>query len=519
MTASVTEIDALARRLMIHLVDETPLAPPFESIKDDDAGKAFAPRSDRQSRVRPLLAAVASVAIVAAGLVVFTQLRSAEPAATAPPTARQLPSVVPDGWVLDRVLGPGSFIETGIRPQITLYATPASPLGPIVAVIQYGSGTMSTDANVVEAETADGRRVVLSDTTIAGVRAIDIQATPSTWVTLNGRGVSDDTLIRLAETATVTTDGFARLETTALDQAGLTPAGEGTLMNLPFSGGRDWDPGSIPAGTTVSSYTSPDVDGHIDLNTYMATPFDRAALGLQFGPAQGQDDPQGWFRVDTGMDTTTGWFVEQHGYTHLVLGPTEATTAMRTILETLTPVDDESWVERAKALGSPTADETTPATTIAIDTTARSAAPAGPEREELSTRTELQGDGSRLLTVSDTSGNTTHLRVALIGRRLIVTPQDPAMAEYPVEQDIGNLTGPSSAVNFTPAGSLIVLTAPSTTAADHAEITNNGTTYVVELIQIEETYPIVIAVLLVGPSEDSNPEITLTANGQIVETL
>jgi hypothetical protein len=519
MTASVADIDALARRLMIQLVDETPLAPPFESIHHDDAGGGFVPRPGPPGRVRPLLAAVASVAIVAGGLGLVTYLRSAEPAATASPTAQQLPSVVPDGWVLDRVLGPGSFVETGLRPQITLYATSASPLGPIVAVVQYGSGPTSTSANIVETETADGRRVVLSDTYIAGVRAIDIQATPSSWVTLNGRDVSDDTLIVLAETASVTADGFARLDTTALEQAGLTPVGEGTLWNLPFSGGRDWDPGSIPAGTTVSSYMSPDVDGHIDLNTYMATPFDRAALGLHLGPAQRPEDPQGWFRVDTGMDTTTGWFVERDGYTHVVLGPTEATAAMRTILETLTPVDDATWVERAKALGSPTADETSAATTIAVDTTARSAAPAGPERQELSTRTELQDDGSRLLTISDTSGSATQLRVAFIGRRLIVTPQDPALAEFPVERDIGNLMGLSSAVNFTPAGSLIVLTAPSTTSADHAEITSGGTTYVVELIQIDDTYPIVIAVLLVGPDEDSNPQIVLTGNGQVVETL
>lgn len=290
-------------------------------------------------------------------------------------------------------------------------------------------------------------------------------------------------------------------------------------MNLPFSGGRDWDPGSIPAGTTVSSYTSPDVDGHIDLNTYIATPFDRAALGLNLGPAQRPEDPQGWFRVDTGMDTTTGWVVERDGYTHVVLGPTEAATAMRTIVETLTPTDDASWVERAKALGSPTPDETSPATTIVVDTTARSAAPAGSERRELNTRTEVQGDGSRLLTISDTNGSTTTVRVSFIGRRLIVTPQDPAMAEYSVEQDIGNLTGPSSAVNSTPAGSIVVLTAPISTLADQAEITNDGATYVIELTQIDDTYPIVIAVLLVGPSEDSDPEIVLAANGQVIETL
>lgn len=519
MTASVADIDALARRLMIQLVDETPLAPSFESIHQDGAQQGVVPRSGRQGRVRPLLVAVASVAIVAAGLGVVTQLRSAEPAATASSTEQQLPSVVPDGWVLDRVLGPGSFVETGMRPQITLYATSASPLGPIVAVVQYGSRPTSTNANIVETETTDGRRVVLSDTYIASVRAIDIQATPSTWVTLNGRDVSDDTLIRLAETATVNADGFARLDPTALEQAGLTPVGEGTLMNLPFSGGRDWDPGSIPAGTTVSSYTSPDVNGHIDLNTYIATPFDRAALGLLLGPAQRPEDPQGWFRVDTGMDTTTGWFVERNGYTHVVLGPTMAAAAMRNIVETLTPVDDASWAERAKALGSPTSDETSAATTIAVDTTARSAAPTGPERQKLSTRTEVQGDGSRLLTISGTNGTTSTLRVTFIGRRLIVTPRDPAMADFPVEQDIGNLMGPSSAVNSTPAGSLVVLTAPSSTPADHAEITNDGTTYVIELTQIDDTYPIVIAVLLVGPSEDSDPEILLTANGQVVETL
>jgi len=519
MTASVDDIDALARRLMIQLVDETPFAPPFESIHHDGAGGGFVPRPGPPGRVRPLLAAVASVAIVAGGLGAVTNLRSAEPAATASPTAQQLPSDVPDGWVLDRVLGPGSFVETGMRPQITMYATSASPLGPIVAVIQYGSGPTPTNANIVETETADGRRVVLSDTAIAGVRAIDIQATPSTWVTLNGRDVSDDTLIRLAETATVTADGFARLETTALEQTGLTPVGEGTLKNLPFSGGRDWDPGSIPAGTTVSSYTSPDVDGHIDLNTYIATPFDRAALGLHFAPSQRPEDPQGWFRVDTGMDTTTGWFVERNGYTHVVLGPTEASAAMRTILETLTPVDDASWVERAKALGSPTADETSAATTIVVDTTVRSAAPAGPERQELSTRTEALDDGSYLLTISDTSGTATQLQVAFIGRRLIVTPQEPALAELVVEQDIGNLMGPSAAATFTPAGSLTVVAAPSSTSADHAEITSGGTTYVVELIQLDDTYSIVIAVLLVGPDEDSYPQIVLTANGQVVETL
>ncbi len=519
MTASIAEIDALARRLMIQLVDETPLAPPFEAIHQDDAGEGFVPRPGPPGRVRPLLAAVASVAIVAGGLGLVTYLRSAEPAATASPTAQQLPSVVPDGWVLDRVLGPGSFVETGLRPQITLYATSASPLGPIVAVVQYGSAPTSTNANIVETETTDGRRVVLSDTYIAGVRAIDIQATPSTWVTLNGRDVSDDTLIRLAETATVTTDGFARLDATSLEQAGLTPVGEGTLMNLPFSGGRDWDPGSIPAGTTVTSYSSPGVEGHIDLNTYMATPFDRAAIGLHFAPAQRPEDPQGWHRVDTGMDTTTGWYVERDGYTHVVLGPTDATAAMRTILETLTPVGSDSWVERAKALGTPAADETSAATTIVVETTIRSAAPAGPERQELSTRTEALDDGSYLLTIRDTSGSATQLRAAFIGRRLIVTPQEPALAEFVVEQDIGNLTGPSAAATFTPAGSLTVVAVPSSTSADHAEITSGGTTYVVELIQPDDTYPIVIAVLLVGPDEDSNPQIVLTRNGQVVETL
>ena len=81
------------------------------------------------------------------------------------------------------------------------------------------------------------------------------------------------------------------------------------------------------------------------------------------------------------------------------------------------------------------------------------------------------------------------------------------------------MTGPSAAATFTPAGSLTVVAVPSSTSADHAEITSGGTTYVVELIQPDDTYPIVIAVLLVGPDEDSNPQIVLTRNGQVVETL
>jgi hypothetical protein len=235
MTASVADIDALARRLMIQLVDETPLAPPFESIHHDGAGGGFVPRPGPPGRVRPLLAAVASVAIVAGGLGLVTYLRAAEPAATASPTAQQLPSVVPDGWQLDRVLGPGSFVETGMRPQITLYATSASPLGPIVAVVQYGSGPTSTNANIVETETTDRRRVVLSDTYIAGVRAIDIQATPSTWVTLNGRDVSDDHR-RVRPTR------YKRARAGRTDTGGRRNADEPALQRRPGLGSRI-DPG------------------------------------------------------------------------------------------------------------------------------------------------------------------------------------------------------------------------------------------------------------------------------------
>jgi hypothetical protein len=413
------------------------------------------------------------------------------------------------------VLGPGTYQEVGFAPAVTLFATAQAPLGPILAVDQRGSFSGSADTDAVETETADGRRAVLSDGRIEGMRTVDVQVRPTTWVTLLGRGVPDATLIRLAAAATVTQDGFAELDVSVVAAAGLTPVGAGTLNNLPFGAGRDSDPASMPVGLTVTSYTSPDVSGHIDLNTYTATPFDRAALGLLFAPTVSPDDPEGWARVVTGLGSTTGWFVERGGFAHMITGPAGEAATMRQILQELRPVDDATWDQRVSL--EPATNLA--ATTVVVDETTAPATSPGPKRIEVETRAESFADGRYRLSLTNSTGTANQLNVRYTGRSITITQTDAQEETFTVTQDIGNVTGPSVAAQASDTGVLALVVIPITNQADHAVITIADTTYVVKLEQLDDAYPIAIAAVIVDTAGRADIQVDLTAKGRVIETL
>ncbi len=515
MTESVVDVDALARRLMVRMVDQTPLAPSLESILE---GRTAIEPSDGLRGAgrgrRSFVAAVASIVLIAVGLGFVTQLRNPDRAASMP-TSKQLPSMVPEGWVLDRVLGPGTYQDVGFAPDVTLFATEQAPLGPIVAVDQRGTFSGSAGTDAVETETNDGRRVVLSDSRIKGIRTVDFQVRPTTWVTLLGRGVPDATLIRLAATATVTPDGFAELDVSVVAAAGLTRVGAGRMANLPFGAGRDSDPASMPVGLTVTSYTSPDVSGHIDLNTYTATPFERAALGLLFAPTVSPDDPEGWMRVATGLDSTAGWFLERDGFAHVITGPAGEAVTMRQILEELRPVDDGTWDQQVSS--EPATGLA--ATTVVVDETIAPPMSPDEQRIEVETRVESFADGRYRLSLTDPTGTAKQLDARYTGRSIAITQAGADDETFTVTQDIGNVAGPSVAAQISNTGVLALVVVPITNQADHAEITIAGTTYVVRLEQLNDAYPIATAAVIVDSVGRADIRVALTAKGRVIETL
>jgi hypothetical protein len=384
-----------------------------------------------------------------------------------------------------------------------------------VAVDQRGSFSGTAGTDVVETETNDGRRVVLSDSRIEGIRTVDFQVRPTTWMTLLGRGVPDATLIRLAATATVTPDGFAELDVSVVAAAGLTQVGAGTLNNLPFGAGRDSDPASMPVGLTVTSYTSPDVSGHIDLNTYTATPFERAALGLLFAPTVSPDDPEGWMRVATGLDSTAGWFLERDGFAHVITGPAGEAVTMRQILEELRPVDDGTWDQQVSS--EPATGLA--ATTVVVDETIAPPMSPDEERIEVETRVESFADGRYRLSLTDPTGTAKQLDARYTGRSIAITQAGADDETFTVTQDIGNVAGPSVAAQISNTGVLALVVVPITNQADHAEITIAGTTYVVRLEQLNDAYPIATAAVIVDSVGRADIRVALTAKGRVIETL
>ena len=214
-----TNLDDRVRVLMARLGDATPMAPTFESLTARPVPVVAAPTS--RPRWAPLAAAAAVVALIVGAIAIY-QSRDTSPATLGTPTTRQVATDLPDGWSLVRAVGPGTQTADGMPPtmDMMLYATDRAPLGPVIGLTagQYGfsgrefSNTMSTTL-------ADGRRVSLSDVQ-GDSRWADVEVTPGTWVGLESRGVEEASLLTLAATITLDTNGTPTFAVDAVTAAG-----------------------------------------------------------------------------------------------------------------------------------------------------------------------------------------------------------------------------------------------------------------------------------------------------------
>ena len=219
--------------------------------------------------------AVATVALVIAGLTMIVTLRS-EQAADAPAPLEWLLRDVPSGWQPAVTRDPSSAplkIES-LPTDPNIYATDAGPLGPSLAV--YGStatdfgvtpGAFSANAVSYSEFDLDGRRaafVELRD----GYRGLYVESDGS-WAYLSATGISDDELLAYARS--LRPDNTGRFE---IDPAQLTDG----LRQIPFR------PNPLPAFAAVDYQPPAGGDGLMSFSVGRSAPdfFARSSIGFRF---------------------------------------------------------------------------------------------------------------------------------------------------------------------------------------------------------------------------------------------
>ena len=227
------------------------------------------------SRRRGWVIAIATVVVLIVGLVAIGTNRNDQSLGNDPSRLHWLLTDLPAGLVPVQMSEPGDQSQTGppgVTAMINVYATDASPLGPIVSV----AGSLGLrDQDIVPAAAGTN----FHETTIAGRRAANADGESGRrllyvevdghWVVLTSRNIDDATLTKMAQAVVRSADGSA-----AIPSADLV---DGLTLVLP----ADAPLSELGLGSNFAGISYGDPDGRsIGLQVYAPKPSARANLGL-----------------------------------------------------------------------------------------------------------------------------------------------------------------------------------------------------------------------------------------------
>ncbi len=232
-------------------------------------------RRPRSTRGRGWVIAIAAVVVLIVGLVAIGTNRNGQSEGNDPSRLHWLLTDLPQGLELAQVSEPGDQSQAGppgVTAMVNVYATDASPLGPIVSVA--GSSGFG-DQDIVPAAggrnfhetTIGGRRAATADGG-SGQRLLYIEV-DGHWVSLTSRNIDDAALMTMAQAVVRHADGSAEVPSADLvDGLTLVLGADAPVTDL-FVGG---DLAGISYGDAVGRT--------ISLQVYSPKVSARANLGL-----------------------------------------------------------------------------------------------------------------------------------------------------------------------------------------------------------------------------------------------
>ena len=220
-----------------------------------------------RSRRRGWAIAIAAVVVLIVGLVAIGTNRNDQSLGNDPSRLHWLLTDLPAGLVPVQMSEPGDQSQTGppgVTAMINVYATDASPLGPIVSV----AGSLGLrDQDIVPAAagtnfhetTIAGRRAAIADGE-SGRRLLYVEV-DGHWVVLTSRNIDDATLTKMAQAVVRSADGSA-----AIPSADLV---DGLTLVLP----ADAPLSELGLGSNFAGVSYGDPDGRsIGLQVYAPKP-------------------------------------------------------------------------------------------------------------------------------------------------------------------------------------------------------------------------------------------------------
>ena len=319
-------------------------------------------RRPRGSTRRRWVIAVATVGVLIAGLVAIGTNRNGQSVGNDPSRLHYLVANPPDGLGLVMVSEPGTQTgPAGATVNMSVYATEAAPLGPIVSVNgSAGAGLELTPAaggSNFQETVIDGRRAALADGD-TGQRLLYIEV-DGHWAVLTSRNIDDASLSKLAQAVVRNADGSASVPTAALLD-GLT------LVLAPDAPISDLAMGSNFSGL---SYANPD-GRSIGLQVYPTRLSNRAMFGLQANltatKVKGADGFVGSYSMAMTVPHIDvhllSW--ERDGLDFRVTGFNVSDAQVMAAAESVEPASDAKWNEMLQQTGADQGSGVAPAGTV-----------------------------------------------------------------------------------------------------------------------------------------------------------
>lgn len=478
-----TQIDARIRSFLQRLDDAAPVPRPFEDLSNRwphadlrrTGIRSMSTHVDGRRRLTTV-AALGVAALGVAGVAFVTSFVERESPAASPADPRQIANPLPDGWNITGAVDPkGGQEPPSVRPAWVLYATPDTPGGPVVAIIDgEGSGADPSDASPTQLQLSDGRDAVLGDG-LFGARWIDVEFSPGSWTGLLARNVSDERLIDLAERLHVEAGQPPWLD---IDPSvgDLALVGAGNPLWSPFLLAPVSATTNVPEGVSVVGYGPDDGPTEVIVTASQPTAFERASLGL-IATVEPLDD--GSLQVTFGADGSTGVY---RGHGDLVIfgiGAASRFDVVRQLVDSTTSVAPSRWADltRRSPFVESDIEAAIPATTTATG------APHETDAEPTTLHVAVTTDDEDMTTykVDYPDGTTSSVSMHVSGRTLLATGQLGKGASSTAEVQVNNIGGLTTTVANAGDDTIVVAAAPADSAATQLRITAGSTTYLVEL--------------------------------------
>ena len=449
--------------------------------------------------------------------------RPSDDGAGAVADVRQVATDLPAGWVLQGALGPGTNERIGFGLGMHAFGTSASPLGPSLAIVTDGFAGMLTDAQSTQTLTlTDGRRAALGDSRMGG-RWLDVEIESGKWVGLLARHIGDDALLRLGAAIIVDTSGNAAIDPAQLEQEGLQDFGNVDMASMPYAFSGFISPTAIPVGETLSMYGPDGGDPAVSLASLTPTPALRAGLGvLQVVEPFGDD---GDVLVRTNDASSVGMYREADGLAMFASGPSADPDTLVALLNSVSRVSDDEWSRLVRQGEGRARDDQTISTTQSVETTSPPVDNSiGDDEVRFDPIIQQAGSsGTYIASATLSNGAETVTTLAFRGRSLIASvtvdgvagPTGDVVVAYP--NGGGSLT-----TNPVTGISLILVAVGLDTEAVRVSTTVGGTSFSAPLLQLDDTYPVKISMILVpipvNGSSQLSEVVLLGPDGSVLGT-